>query len=175
MIAVVQGDLVDVAAGAVMRPVAADFSAVTAAMRRLDLAAGPAVAAQCGQIGELPLGSAVVTAAGELPVQFLVHVAVRSQEELVTGATVRRGILNGLRRLTEWEIESVAMPLLGTGAGNLDAEEAAQILVSVLADHLARNAFPKRVMIVVENEYERTAAERALAGSALRTGTESDA
>jgi O-acetyl-ADP-ribose deacetylase (regulator of RNase III) len=163
VIEVRQEDLAEVAAGAVMRPVAADFSPVTPAMRRLDRAAGAAVEAQCLQIGELPLGSAVITAGGELPVEYLVHVAVRSEDEAVSVSTVQRGILNGLRRIAEWEIEDVAMPLLGTGAGNLDAEEAAQILVGVLVDHLERSGFPKRVIVVVENEYERLAVERALA------------
>lgn len=166
MIEVRQGDLAELAAGAVMRPVAADFSAVTPAMRHLDQAAGPAVAAQCRQMGELPLGSAVITAAGDLTAEYLVHVAVRSEEEAVSASTVRRGILNGLRRLSEWEIETVAMPLLGTGAGNLDAEDAAQILVAVLTEHVQQSAFPKSVVVVVENEYERLAVERALTGPA---------
>jgi O-acetyl-ADP-ribose deacetylase len=166
VIEVRQVDLAEVAAGAVMRPVAADFSAVTPAMRRLDQAAGPAVAAQCRRIGELPLGSAVITTAGELAAEYLVHVAVRSEEEDVHASTVRRGILNGLRRVSEWEIEDVAMPLLGTGAGNLDAEEAAEILVAVLAEHLRSSSFPKRIVVVVENDYERLAVEGALAGPA---------
>ncbi|MEJ2215705.1 MAG: macro domain-containing protein [Gemmatimonadota bacterium] len=166
MIEVRQADLAVLAAGAVMRPVAADFSAVTPAMRRLDQAAGAAVAAQCRQMGALPLGSAVITAGGDLAAEYLVHVAVRSEEEAVSGSTVRRGILNGLRRLSEWEVETVAMPLLGTGAGNLDAEDAAQILVSVLAEHVQQSTYPKRVVVVVENEYERLAVERALTGPA---------
>jgi O-acetyl-ADP-ribose deacetylase (regulator of RNase III) len=166
VIEVRQADLAVLAAGAVMRPVAADFSAVTPAMRRLDQAAGAAVAAQCRQMGALPLGSAVITAGGDLAAEYLVHVAVRSEEEAVSGSTVRRGILNGLRRLSEWEVETVAMPLLGTGAGNLDAEDAAQILVSVLAEHVQQSTYPKRVVVVVENEYERLAVERALTGPA---------
>jgi len=42
MIEVVTGDLAAAAAGAVIRPVAADGTAVTPAARRLEVAAGPA-------------------------------------------------------------------------------------------------------------------------------------
>ena len=115
-------------AGAVVRPVAADFSPVTPAMRRFDEAAGPAVAAQCARLGEIPLGSAVITAAGELPADFIVHVAVRSSLENPTVGVVRRGLLNALRRLEDWDIDVVALVPLGTGAGNLDAEEAARLV-----------------------------------------------
>ncbi|MGH7606590.1 MAG: macro domain-containing protein, partial [Gemmatimonadales bacterium] len=112
-----------------LRPVSAEWDAVTPPMRRLEAAAGAQVEAACRRMGELPVGSAVITGAGALTAQFMVHVVVRSREEPVTPASVRRGLENGLRRLAEWAIESVAMAPLGTGAGNLDAEDAARIMI----------------------------------------------
>ena len=80
MIEVRLADLAEVQVGAVMRPVSSDFSPVTPAMRRLDQAAGPAVEAQCARMGDLPVGSAVITPGGGLPADFIVHIAVRSPE-----------------------------------------------------------------------------------------------
>lgn len=168
MIEVRVAELAGLEAGAVMRPVSSDFSPVTPAMRRLDEAAGPAVAAQCARLGDLPVGSAVITAGGALPAGFIVHVAVRSPEENATQAGIRRGLRNGLRRLVEWEIESVAVAPLGTGAGNLDAEEAAAVMVPVLAEHLRSEAYPSRVVVAVEDAYQEgvfaAAVERQGAG-----------
>lgn len=155
--------LTEVEAGAVMRPVSSDFSAVTPAMRRLDEAAGPTVEEQCARMGELPVGSAVITAAGELTAEFIVHVAVRSREENATPLAVRRGLQNGLRRLAEWEVESVAIVPMGTGAGNLDAEESAGVMLPVLAEHLRESEFPRRVVLVVDDDYQRSAFQGALA------------
>lgn len=166
MIEVRVGELATVRADAVLRPVAADGSAVTPAMRRLEQSAGPSVAEHCARLGELPVGSAVITPAGELSASFMVHVAVRSREEAVTADAVRRGLLNGLRRLAEWEIETVAMPPLGTGAGNLDAERAAEIMADVLGEHLRAAEHPRRVIVVVENDYERTAFRQRLESAA---------
>lgn len=149
--------LEDVDAGAALRPVAWDFSPVTPAMSRFDRAAGPAVAAQCEQLGELPLGSAVITAGGDLRVPFVVHVAVRSSDENVTPSVARRGLVNGLRRLEDWAIESVAVAPLGTGAGNLDAEESAEAMLPVLVEHLRQPTHLSRVVLVVEDEYQRAA------------------
>lgn len=174
MIEVRVGELADVEAGALMRPVSTDFSPVTPAMRRLEQAAGPAVEEQCARLGELPLGSAVITGAGSLPADFLVHVAVRSYDENPTAPVVRRGLLNGLRRLAEWEIEVVALPPLGTGAGNLDAEEAADAMLPVLADHLRGSSHPRRVILVVEDAYQSAAFHGAVerhAGELARTPT----
>lgn len=156
MIEVRLGELGEIEAGAVMRPISSDFSPVTPAMGRLDRAAGPAVEAQCARLGELPAGSAVITAGGGLRAPFIVHVVVRTPEENATAGVVRRGLQNGLRRLAEWEIDSVAIAPLGTGAGNLDAEEAAAVMIPVLMDHFGAARHPSRVVLVVEDAYQQT-------------------
>lgn len=172
MIDVRVGELAEVPAGAVVRPVDTDFSPVTAAMRRFDDAAGPAVAEQCSRLGELPLASAVITAAGDLPADFIVHVAVRSRTENPTASVVRRGLTNALHRLVDWGIREVALAPLGTGAGNLDAEESAAVMLPVLVEHMQDNGVPSAVTIMVEDEYQRAAFEAALArAGGERTGT----
>jgi O-acetyl-ADP-ribose deacetylase (regulator of RNase III) len=163
MIEVHIGELADAPAEAVLRPVSCDFSPVTATMARFDLLAGDAVAEQCRRVGDLPMGSAVITPAGDLDATFIIHVAVRSHDENPTPALVRRGLVNGLRRLEEWGIETVAIAPLGTGAGNLDADEAAEAMVPVLLDHLRTSDPPVRVTVVVEDAYQREAFEAAVA------------
>lgn len=162
MIRIVVGDLADTTAEAVLRPVSSEWTAVTPAMRRLEVAAGPTVEAQCRTLGELPVGSAVITPAGELSARFMIHVVVRSIDEPVTETGVRRGFQNGLRRLTEWGIAQVAMPPLGTGAGNLDADEAAAIMVPALLEHMRDTGTPKQAEIHVDSDYEREVFERHL-------------
>ena len=86
-------------------------------------------------------------------------------DQPVTADGVRRALSNGLRRAVEWEIETLAVPPLGLGAGNLDAEEAAGIMVPVPVDHLRTARHPREVFVVVESDYEREAFERALAAA----------
>jgi O-acetyl-ADP-ribose deacetylase len=160
VIRIVQGELSGAALDAVLRPVSAEWTAVTPAMRRLELAAGPGVAEQCRSLGELPVGSAMITGAGDLDVQFMVHVVVRSVDEHVTAAGVRRGLQNGLRRIAEWGLRRVAMAPLGTGAGNLDADDSAAIMVPLLADAIRAGGPPGEVEIYVDSDYERDVFER---------------
>lgn len=154
MIAVKRAELSATDAHAIIRPVSSDWEAVTAASRRLAKAAGPDLEAQCRALGSMPIGSAVVTPGGETGADFLIHVVVRSAEEPVTERGVRRGFDAALRRLVEWDVPSVAIAPLGIGAGNLDAEDAARIIVPMLAAHLRDQAAPERAEIVVETEYE---------------------
>ena len=162
MIAVVRGALAGTAADAVLRPVTADWTAVNPAMRRLELEAGPDVERQCRSLGEVPVGAAVVTGAGDLRVQFMVHVVVRSIDTPVTPAGVRKALQAGLRRLEEWGIRRVALPPLGTGAGNLDAEESADLMVPILLEHMETDRDPREIVIVTDSDYEQDAFERRL-------------
>lgn len=162
MIDVWLGDLAAARAVAVLVPVDATVTAVTRPARRVHVQAGESVLERCRQLGDLPVGSAVLTEAGEFPSEFLIHLVVRTGEDPVSVDSIARALLNGLRRANEWGVESIAVPVLGTGAANLDAERAAQVMVPVLAAHVRETSQPSRVLIVAETEYELSAVERAL-------------
>lgn len=162
MIEVVLADIATVRANGILHPVSAEWDPVTPAMRRLEIAAGTSVTEQCVKIGELPVGSAVITAAGDANADFLVHVIVRSVLEPVSESVVQRGLQNALRRCAEWGIETLAVPAIGTGAGNLDPEDVAQLMIPILFDHMADAQFPATVLLVADSEYERDAFEQLL-------------
>ncbi len=167
MISIRLADLAEVRAAGVVRPVSAEWQAVTSAMRRLEMAAGPTLDEQCSRLGELPVGSAAITTAGDLPFQFMVHAVVRSCDEQVSASSVRRALRNALRRTEEWGMEDIAIAPFGTGAGNLDADDAARVMIEVLHEHMNSARYPGRVEIVVDSEYEREAFARQLAAQAL--------
>lgn len=48
----------------------------------------------------------------------------------------------------------MALPPLGTGAGNLDAEAAADAMMPVLRQHLGCEDYPKQVIVMVPTDYE---------------------
>lgn len=162
MIDVLVADIATVRANGIVHPVSQEWDPVTPAMRRLELHAGDAVQAQCAQMGELPLGSAVITSAGNADAEFLVHVIVRSMTEPVSESVVQRSLQNALRRSVEWGIETLAVPPIGTGAGNLDAEEVSELMIPILLDHMAEAKYPAHVLLVTESEYERAAFEQIL-------------
>ena len=154
MIDVVRGDITTLPASAILRPVSAEWEPVSAVARRLEVAAGPQLAEQCEKLGDLPVGSAVLTTAGQLTTDFVIHAIVRSIDEPVSESSVYRALQNALRRCVEWGVESLSLPPLGTGPGNLEPEESASVMVPVLLEHMRDADFPATVSIVVESEYE---------------------
>lgn len=163
MIQVRVGRLEEMVVPAYLRPVAADGAPVTPSMARLDSALGDRVREQLRRGGPLPVGSATITPGGDLPAQFIVSIVVRSQDDPVTIAGIERGLVNGLRRLREWAIDMAATVPLGTGAGNLDAETSARVMISTLRAEMDPDTNPRDIVIVVESEYEKDVFDRALA------------
>ena len=162
---VVVEDLAFVEAEAIARPVTAELNATTPLLRRLELAAGDALGNQLRAPREpLEVGAAVVSGAGDLRAQLLVHAVVMSREERVSADGVRRATLGALRRAADFEIAHLALPPFGLGAGNLDVEESAAAMASAIRQHARRSRWPKRLTVVVENEEERRAFVAALPG-----------
>lgn len=154
MIHVVQGSLLEVEVEAVVRPVRADLSPVSSASRDLATRAGPRVEEHLARLGSLPLGGAVMTPAGALPSDFIIHAVVMSQDEPTTFATVQKAVQNSLRRATDWEVASLALPPLGIGVGTTEPEVAAQALLEILFNHVAEGAPPLELTVVVTSQFE---------------------
>ncbi len=150
MIRVVVDDIAFVEADAVIRPATATLEPTSAALRHLEHVGGPEWARQLKVQQALAVGSAVVTGAGALPVEFVIHAVIRSATEPVSPTGIRRALTSALQRAVDWQLKRVTVPPLGTGAGNLSIEEAARIMVDVLAQHTAVAAYPAEVEIVVE-------------------------
>jgi O-acetyl-ADP-ribose deacetylase (regulator of RNase III) len=157
LITVRRGALAASASEAILRPVRADLAPLTAASRDVGLGAGAEVAARLERLGELPVGAAVITPAGELEASFIIHAVIASALEPVTKNSVERALLNGLRRVEEWGIASLSLPPVGVGAGQLELELAVRVMVDQLRACLARSERLSHVEIVVETDYQEGA------------------
>ena len=166
MIQVRVDDLAFFEGEAILRPVNEDLGATTPLLRRLELAAGAQLYDQVRLQEPLPIGAAVVTAAGALAVELLVHAVVMSSTEPVSRESVRHALTSALQRVEAWQIKDIAIPPFGLGAGNLDVEESAQIMLTVIAQHLQNAQYPERITLVAETPEE----ERVLAAAVQRSG-----
>lgn len=149
----------------ILRPTTSTLDGASPASRRLESAAGPDLSRRLDQTGDLPSGAAAITPAGDLACAFLIHAVVQTPDEPVSKATVRRALLNGLRRADEWGLESLGILPFGIGAGNLDAEASAEITAQVLQEHLLTVDTLEEIVIAVSSEYESQAFRICLAGA----------
>ena len=147
-------DLAFYSGEAIARPVNALLGATTPVMRKLERAAGEAFSQTVRVSEPMPVGSAVVTKAGELPVELLIHGVVSSDDEPVTRASVRLALMSAMQRAVAFQIRELALAPFGLGAGNLDIEDSADVMFEVLTEHMRRSSYPSKVVIIVETEME---------------------
>lgn len=154
MIEVRIDDLAFISCDAIARPVTARLEATTPLMRRLEAAGGATLAAQLVVQEPLAVGSAIVTAGGDLAAALVIHAVVSSDEEPVSATAVRRATASALQRAEAWRLAHVAITPFGLGAGNLDVESSARAMADAIVEHLARAPFPTTLTVITETAEE---------------------
>jgi O-acetyl-ADP-ribose deacetylase (regulator of RNase III) len=163
VIEVVVDDLAFLPVDAVIRPANEQLDPVTPAMSRLDAQAGERFATQRRIQIPLDIGAAVVTGAGDLAAKFVIHAVVQSRLAGTSRESIRRALLSSWQRASDWELGVIAMPLVGTGAGQLSLEEAAVVLTETLHEHRVHSPLPSPVQVVLEHESDRAQVEAVVA------------
>jgi len=162
VIRVVVDDIAFIHADAVIRPATTILEPTTAALRRLEQVGGAAFWKQLKVQQELAVGAAVVTGGGDLPSPLVIHAIIMGAAEPVSSTGVRRALTSAFQRTADWEISTLATPIVGMGAGALTPDEATDILCQVATIHRAGAEFPRELWIVVEREEEKQMVDAAL-------------
>jgi O-acetyl-ADP-ribose deacetylase (regulator of RNase III) len=157
VIRVIVDDLATTTADAVLRPADESLGPLTPAMSRLDDHAGPRFAEQRRLTTPLKAGAAVVTGGGELRAPYVLHVVIRDPDTRVGRDVVRRALVSAWQRATDWELSTIAAPLVGAGPGQLSPEEAATLLAETFPTEPI--GAPTELHIVVEREADREQVE----------------
>ena len=157
MIQVLVDDLALTQADAVVRPTDESLSPVTPAISRLDEQAGPRFAEQRRLASPLKAGAAVVTRSGDLAAPFVLHVVIRDADSGVGRDVVRRALVSAWQRATDWELGTIAAPLVGAGAGQLSVEESATLLAETFPP--GSGGCPSDLHIIVEQDADREVVE----------------
>jgi O-acetyl-ADP-ribose deacetylase (regulator of RNase III) len=157
VIQVIVDDLALTLADAVVRPADETLGPVTPAISRLDEQAGPRFAEQRRLSSPLKAGAAVVTGSGNLAAPFVLHVVIQDSDSGVGRDVVRRALVSAWQRATDWELVTIATPLVGAGAGQLSLEEAATLLAETFPP--GPGGCPSELHIVVDRDADKELVE----------------
>jgi O-acetyl-ADP-ribose deacetylase (regulator of RNase III) len=153
VIQVIVDDLASIQADAIIRPADENLGPVSAAVSRLDEQAGPRFAEQRRLTTSLKAGAAVVTGSGDLAAPFVLHIVIRDPDARTGPDVVRRALVSAWQRAADWELGTLAAPLVGADSGELSPEEAATLLAETFPANPP--GCPTTLHIVVERETDR--------------------
>lgn len=157
MISVIVDDLARTQVDAIVRPADESLGPASPAIARLDERAGPRFAEQRRVASPLKAGAAVVTGSGDLAAPFVLHVVVQDRESKSGREIIRRALVSAWQRATDWELGTIATPLVGADSGQLTMEEAATLLAETFPT--MPDGFPTELRIVVDRDADRALVE----------------
>lgn len=132
-IVLVQKSIVDLPVEAIVN--AADVSlkmngGVAAAIKKKG---GKDIEDEAIEAAPVELGQAIATSAGKLDAKFVIHAAGIKLGVPALEENIRKAIKNSLELADSLECESLAIPAVGTGAGNFSKEDCARVLLEELS------------------------------------------
>lgn len=168
----VQGDITDQQVGAIVNAANAQLSGGTGVNGAIQKRGGPAIITETAERypNGCPTGSAVITAGGDLPTNYVIHaVGPRYQDGQSDEAKHLAGAYRAsLELATKYARESVALPALSTGVYGYPLAEAAKIAVTTVHAYLSQNDTPQLVRFVLFDEAAMTAFQQALQALAAK-------
>jgi len=82
--------------------------------------------------GALALGQAVLTGAGQLPYKGIIHVASITLWGSSSAKIIHTSVVNALALAQGKAFTSIAFPILGSGSGGIDEQDALTIMTNAL-------------------------------------------
>lgn len=134
-------------------------------------AGGRAILEDCHKIrdrqGGCPTGEAVITTAGKLPAQFVIHTVgpVWQGGDGNEEALLRAAYTNSLKLAIDHNIKTIAFPNISTGVYHFPKKRAAEIAVQAVQDFLATNTTDLKVIFVCFDAENHSIYEKLLTGS----------
>ena len=116
--------------------------------------------------GPIEVGEAVVTSAGALPAQYVIHAAVMGQDLSTDRSKISKATRNSFLRASELGISSIAFPALGTGVGGFPVDVAADAMVSECVSFIKSGSAPslKKILFVLFSDEVLAVFEKRLHG-----------
>lgn len=149
MIKVVMTDITELSVDAIVNAANNHLwmgSGVAGAIKRKG---GAAIEEEAMSKGPIPVGEAVVTSAGLLKSDYVIHAAAMGQDLSTSAEKVRAATRHALLRAEELKLSSIAFPALGTGVGGLKPDEVSMVMMCEARRHLARGSALEEVIFAL--------------------------
>lgn len=97
----------------------------------------------------VPVGKAVATTAGKLKAKYVIHAPTMERPAMsISKGNVQLATKAALECAEKQEIKSVAFPGMGTGVGELNPKEAAQVMAQEIKKHIDEGTNLEQIILV---------------------------
>ncbi|MBN2081166.1 macro domain-containing protein [bacterium] len=121
-------------------------SGVAGAIKR---AGGAAIEREAVAQGPIAVGESVITTSGNLPSLHVIHAAAMAAGRPASFESVAAATTSALALAASQNIESIALPALGTGAGRVGLSDCAKAMLAAVREHCFSHAQPELIVFML--------------------------
>jgi len=152
----VRGDITEVEVDAFVFDITEDAKLGSGFGGAIQQRGGIVIQKELDEIGSVPTGDAVVTQAGILNAEYIIHVNGPKFREEDEKGKLERSVRSVLARAEEKGMKQVAFPPIGTGMYQVPMDLCADVMVETISSHLANGSGLEEVLIVLQDPREIT-------------------
>jgi O-acetyl-ADP-ribose deacetylase (regulator of RNase III) len=115
---------------------------------------GIVIQKELDELGHLDVGEAVITQAGILKAEYIIHANGPKFKEEDEAGKLRNAVKSSLRLADEKGMKRIAFPAIGTGVYQVPMDLCAQVMVDTVAEHLGNGSTLDEVLFVVQDTRE---------------------
>lgn len=115
---------------------------------------GDAIQNECNSFDQLSKGQAVITTAGQLPAQNLIHAIVHNLGEDYNDGEeefLMKAIREAFIIIREKKLKTIALPLIGSSSLNIPVKRAAELIMAEIKKHLDGETSVENIYFVAQN------------------------
>ena len=150
----VRGDITDMEVEAFVFDITEDVKLGSGFGGAIQQRGGIVIQKQLDEIGSCPTGEAIVTEAGILKADWIIHANGPKFREEDEEAKLKKTVESVLARAEERGIRRLAFPPIGTGLYQVPLDLCTRVMVDTISDHLANGSALEEVLIVAPDNRE---------------------
>ena len=149
VIRLIKGDITDLDVDAFVFYAESDLTLGSGFGGAIAVRGGASIQKELDQLAPVAQGEAVVSAAGNLKAQYIIHAVGPKFQEEDTEGKLRTTALNSLRRAEQVGVERLAVPAMGAGYYGIAPAVCARVMLEVIRSHLEGTTCIREVVICV--------------------------
>ncbi len=144
---IVEGDITELRVDALVNAANEDLKLGSGVAGAILKKAGPSIQKECDRIGGTPVGTAVLTGAGDLEVKHVIHAVGPRRGEGDEDRKLASAVRASLALADRHGLKSIALPAISTGAFGFPVDRCARVTLTEIHRYLQGGTKLDRVVV----------------------------
>ncbi|MFQ5752180.1 MAG: macro domain-containing protein [bacterium] len=147
------GDVTKLEVDAIVNPANSEGEMGGGVAGAIKKAGGKKIEVEAMAQAPIPIGSAVLTSAGTLKCDYVIHApTMEAPVQRTTVEKIHLAIQAALQLAKKYEFEKLAIPGMGTGTGRVTIEDAAEVMITAIQKSQSLTVAVKELILIDRNK-----------------------